>query len=116
MCDEFSLLIDGVTAIQDVQRALDIDDLPHVDEYETLAGFLMIMLRRIPRRTDQVVWEGWRFEVVDVDSHRVDQVMIARDSLNEWPTAEKPLNLGGIDLFQIVERGSRARFHAHPAK
>ena len=38
----------------------------------------MVMLRRIPKRTDQVVWEGWCFEVVDVDSHRVDQVMIAR--------------------------------------
>ncbi|WP_368855721.1 transporter associated domain-containing protein [Proteus mirabilis] len=43
-----------------------------------MAGFLMVMLRRIPRRTDVVEWEGWRFEVVDVDSHRVDQVMITR--------------------------------------
>jgi CBS domain containing-hemolysin-like protein len=38
------------------------------------------MLRRIPRRTDVVEWEGWRFEVVDVDSHRVDQVMITARS------------------------------------
>ena len=36
----------------------------------------MVMLRRIPRRTDVVEWEGWRFEVVDVDAYRVDQVMI----------------------------------------
>ncbi len=76
--DDGSFLADGITPIPDVQRALELDSLPHPGQYDTLAGFLMVMLRRIPKRTDQVVWEGWRFEVVDVDSHRVDQVMIAR--------------------------------------
>ena len=59
-------------------RALDIDELPHADEYETLAGFLMVMLRRVPRRTDKVTWQGYAFEVLDVDSYRVDQVMVTR--------------------------------------
>jgi CBS domain containing-hemolysin-like protein len=76
--DENSWLIDGVTPIQDVQRALDIDALPHADEYETLAGFLMVMLRRVPKRTDSVSWSGYTFEVMDVDSHRIDQVMVTR--------------------------------------
>lgn len=78
--DENSWLIDGVTPIQDVQRALDIRDLPRADEYETLAGFLMTMLRRVPKRTDSVTWAGYRFEVMDVDSRRVDQVMVTRDT------------------------------------
>ena len=78
--DENSWLIDGVTPIQDVQRALDIDELPHEDEYETLAGFLMTMLRRVPKRTDSVTWAGFKFEVMDVDSHRIDQVMVTRES------------------------------------
>ncbi|MDQ7975530.1 MAG: transporter associated domain-containing protein, partial [Rhodocyclaceae bacterium] len=76
--DDNSWLIDGVTPIQDVQRALDIDELPHADEYETLAGFLMVMLRRVPKRTDCVSWGGFTFEVMDVDSHRIDQVMVTR--------------------------------------
>ncbi|MDM0106491.1 hemolysin family protein [Variovorax sp. J22R24] len=76
--DENSWLIDGVTPIQDVQRALDIDVLPHDDEYETLAGFLMVMLRRVPKRTDSVTWAGYTFEVMDVDSFRIDQVMVTR--------------------------------------
>jgi CBS domain containing-hemolysin-like protein len=76
--DENSWLIDGVTPIQDVQRALDIDTLPHADDYETLAGFLMVMLRRVPKRTDSVTWGGFTFEVMDVDSHRIDQVMATR--------------------------------------
>ncbi|TPG24177.1 hemolysin family protein [Variovorax guangxiensis] len=76
--DENSWLIDGVTPVQDVQRALDIDTLPHADEYETLAGFLMVMLRRVPKRTDSVDWSGYTFEVMDVDSYRIDQVMVTR--------------------------------------
>ncbi|MGH6625664.1 MAG: hemolysin family protein [Burkholderiaceae bacterium] len=76
--DENSWLIDGVTPVQDVQRVLDIDSLPHAEEYETLAGFLMVMLRRVPKRTDSVTWAGYKFEVLDVDSYRIDQVMVSR--------------------------------------
>lgn len=76
--DANSWLIDGVTPIQDVMHALGLSDLPHRDDYETLAGFLMVMLRRVPKRTDAVVWEGLRFEVMDVDSFRIDQVMVTR--------------------------------------
>ncbi|MGE8200367.1 MAG: hemolysin family protein [Variovorax sp.] len=78
--DENSWLIDGITPIQDVQRALHIDELPHSEEYETLAGFLMVMLRRVPKRTDSVTWGGYTFEVMDVDSYRIDQVMVTKGS------------------------------------
>lgn len=78
--EDGSYLADGVTPIPDVQRALELEAWPHAGQYDTLAGFLMVMLRRIPKRTDHVQWEGWRFEVMDVDSHRVDQVMITRVS------------------------------------
>jgi CBS domain containing-hemolysin-like protein len=76
--DAESWLIDGVTPIPDVLRALDLDSLPQQDEYETLAGFMMVMLRRIPKRTDSVTLSGYRFEVMDVDSHKIDQVMVTR--------------------------------------
>ncbi|MBI5334877.1 MAG: HlyC/CorC family transporter [Burkholderiales bacterium] len=76
--DDRSWLIDGNTPIADVLRALGLDELPRQDEYETLAGFLMVMLRRIPKRTDGVTWGGYRFEVMDVDSFRIDQVMVTR--------------------------------------
>lgn len=76
--DENSWLIDGVAPVQDVLRALELDALPHDHEYETLAGFLMVMLRRVPKRTDKVTWGGYTFEVLDVDSYRIDQVMVSR--------------------------------------
>jgi CBS domain containing-hemolysin-like protein len=76
--DANSWLIDGITPIEDVLRALELGSLPSQDEYETLAGFIMVMLRRVPRRTDKVVCEGYQFEVMDVDSYRIDQVMVSR--------------------------------------
>lgn len=89
--DENSWLIDGATPVQDVQRALLLDGLPHPEEYETLAGFMMVMLRRVPRRTDTVSWSGFRFEVLDVDSYRIDQVMVSRISADP-PPASMPAN------------------------
>lgn len=76
--EEGSWLIDGITPMADVQRALGLEQLPQPEDYETLAGFLMVMLRRVPRRTDRVQWEGYSFEVLDVDSYRIDQVMVTR--------------------------------------
>ena len=78
--DDGSWLMDGLTPIVDVLRALglDPDGLPQRGQYDTLAGFLMVLLRRVPRRTDSVTWNGHRFEVLDVDSHRIDQVLVTR--------------------------------------
>ncbi|MFN4004976.1 MAG: hemolysin family protein [Hylemonella sp.] len=76
--EEGSWLIDGITPMAEVQRALDLDELPQPQDYDTLAGFLMVMLRRVPRRTDRVHWGGYSFEVIDVDAYRIDQVMVTR--------------------------------------
>ena len=78
--DDGSWLIDGHTPITDVERALDLYDLPSAGQYDTLAGFLMVMLRSVPRRTDHVVWSGHRFEVMDVDNYRIDQVLVTQEA------------------------------------
>jgi len=85
--DQDSWLIDGITPIEDVCHALSLGELPHDSEYETLAGFLMVMLRRVPRRTDSVLWGGYKFEVLDVDSYRIDQVMVSRVPSGSAPGA-----------------------------
>jgi putative hemolysin len=45
-----------------------------------VAGFVLHQLGRIPRPTDRFDWEGWRFEVVDMDGRRVDKVLVSRES------------------------------------
>jgi len=76
--EDGSWLMDGVTPIVDVLRALELDPhtLPQRGQYDTLAGLLMVVLRRIPRRTDAFTLEGYRFEVMDVDGYKIDQVMV----------------------------------------
>lgn len=74
--DDRSWLVDGATPVEDVLRALDIESFPDDENYETIAGFMMYMLRRIPKRTDSVEFEGYKFEVVDIDNYRIDQLLV----------------------------------------
>lgn len=76
--DEFSWLIDGIAPLQDVVRALDIDEFPEEGNYETIGGFMMFMLRKIPKRTDCVEYAGYKFEVVDTENYKVDQLLVTR--------------------------------------
>ena len=76
--DDESWLVDGSTPTIDLAWALDID-IPTVDKpYETAAGFIMYQLRKIPKRTDFINFRGYRFEVLDVDSNRIDQILVTR--------------------------------------
>jgi len=76
--DENSWLVEGGTPIDDVMRVLDIDEFPQSGNYETIGGFMMFMLRKIPKRTDFVKFHGYKFEVVDIDSYRIDQLLVTR--------------------------------------
>lgn len=76
--DEHSWLVEGGTPIDDVMRALDIDDFPDSSNYETIAEFMMFRLRKIPKRTDYVKFAGYKFEVVDIDNYKIDQLLVTK--------------------------------------
>ena len=76
--DENSWLIEGSTPIEDIKHALEIDEMPDEENYETLAGFMMYRLRKIPRPADSVEYLGFKFEVVDVDHFKIDQLLVTR--------------------------------------
>ncbi|MGY4015563.1 hemolysin family protein [Aeromonas molluscorum] len=80
--DDSSWLVDGVTPITDVMRWFDIEAFPEMQNYETIAGFIMFMLRKIPKRTDSVKYAGYKFEVVDIDSYKIDQLLVTRIEAN----------------------------------
>ena len=75
---ENSWLIDGLTPIEDVKKALNIERFPEEDSYETVAGFMMYMLKSIPKKAATLVFEGYTFEVVDVDNFKVDQLLVTK--------------------------------------
>lgn len=76
--DETSWLVDGATPTVDLMHTLEIDELPEETSYETVAGFMMYMLRKIPKRTDSIDWSGFRFEVIDVDQNKIDQILVTK--------------------------------------
>lgn len=88
--EDGSWLVDGSTPIDDLEHALDIDEFPEDSSYETVAGFMMYMLRKIPKRTDKVTWQGYTFEVLDVDNNRIDQIFVTKNpNANENSTDTK---------------------------
>jgi putative hemolysin len=75
-----SWLFDGLIPVPELKDRLDLKELPEEGRglYNTLAGMIMLLLGRLAHTTDTVEWEGWRFEVVDLDGKRVDKVLASR--------------------------------------
>lgn len=71
-----SWLLDGLLEVDEFKEIFKLSSLPHEDEYETLSGFVMVSLGRVPQATDHFEWNGLRFEVMDMDGHRVDKVLV----------------------------------------
>jgi putative hemolysin len=78
--DDGSWLMDGLIPVPELKDRLSLRELPEEDRgrYNTLAGMIMLLLGRLPVTADHVEWEGWRFEVVDLDGKRVDKVLVTR--------------------------------------
>ncbi len=77
--DDGSWLLDGLIPVPELKDRLELKELPEEDRgrYNTLAGMIMLLLGRLPRTADSVEWEGYRFEVVDMDGKRVDRVLVS---------------------------------------
>ncbi|HEX2990202.1 MAG TPA: hemolysin family protein [Anaerolineales bacterium] len=75
--EDGSWLLDGMMPVDELQMLLDLDDLPQdSNDYDTLGGLFMAQLGRVPAAGDSFVWNEMRFEVMDMDGHRVDKVLI----------------------------------------
>jgi putative hemolysin len=77
--EDGSWLFDGMLPIDDLKKLLEITELPGEESnaYNTLAGFIMMHLGRVPAVADHFEWNGLRFEVVDMDRARIDKVLVA---------------------------------------
>lgn len=71
-----SWLLDGMLEMDNFKELFKLEKLPHEDEYETLSGFVMTTLGRVPQAADHFEWNGLRFEVMDMDGRRVDKVLV----------------------------------------
>ncbi len=79
--DEHSWLVDGMVGPDELREHFAIDSLlPGEDtgNIHTLGGVVMFQLGRVPVPADRFEWNGFAFEVVDMDKTRVDKVMVSR--------------------------------------
>lgn len=79
--DDGSWLIDAVLPLDTLKQLLERAELPGEDGggFHTLAGFLLHRFGRVPSAGDHLSWDGLRFEVVDMDGHRIDKVLVSRE-------------------------------------
>lgn len=76
--DDGTWLVDGFMEIQVLERSLPGLRFPREPgrDYETLAGFVVTYLGRVPKEGESFEWLNHQFEVIDMDRHRVDKVLI----------------------------------------
>ena len=76
--DDGSWLIDGMVPVDEIKDVIGLKHLPGEEsgDFQTLGGFMMAQVNRVPRVADHFVVDGYRFEVVDMDGRRVDRVLI----------------------------------------
>jgi len=76
--EDGSWLLDGMLPADELKELFNIAKLPEEErgDYQTLGGFVMMHMGRIPSAADYFDWEGLRFEVMDMDGHRVDKVLV----------------------------------------
>jgi putative hemolysin len=86
-----SLLVEGLLPAEELVERLGLRALPEEREgdYQTVGGMVMAHLGRVPAAGDRFEWEGFWFEVLDMDGNRVDKVLVARTT-GPAPADEAP--------------------------
>lgn len=74
-----SLLMDATFEIDEFKELTKFDHLPHEEEteFQTVGGFVLTHFGRIPRAGDSFQFEGWQFEVMDMDRQRIDKILVS---------------------------------------
>jgi putative hemolysin len=78
--DDGSWLLDGQIPIAVLAQHLGLEwpDDEVEAEFQTASGLYFWRLGRIPRTTESIRWQGWNFEVVDMDGPRIDKILASR--------------------------------------
>ncbi|MGE5682979.1 MAG: hemolysin family protein [Bacillota bacterium] len=75
-----SWLVDGMISIDDFKHILHIDMLPgeEEDDFQTLGGFVMLKLEKVPTEGERFESAGYEFEIMDMDGNRVDKILVSQ--------------------------------------
>lgn len=98
-----SWLLDGAIPIPEMKDRLSLKTVPEEDKgrYHTVSGMFMLLLGRLPTTSDRVEWDGWMFEVVDMDGKRIDKVLATPVELPDSADGESALPWSDTDTRGI---------------
>jgi putative hemolysin len=76
--EDGSYLVDGQIPFYDFLARFEKTEWMNEGEHEfdTLAGFILHELERIPHVGDKFDWKGFTIEIIDMDGHRIDKVLV----------------------------------------
>ncbi|MBX3256130.1 MAG: HlyC/CorC family transporter [Chitinophagaceae bacterium] len=76
--EDGSYFVDGQIPFYDFLRTFGKTEWMNEgeQEFDTLAGFILHELERIPRTGDSLEWRGFSFEIADMDGHRIDKILL----------------------------------------
>jgi putative hemolysin len=97
--EDGSYLVDGLVPFTDLQEQLSLPELDTetaAQDFETVAGFVLALLGRIPAPGDTVRWQGYTFEVVDMDERRIDKILVQLPQIDSGTQTEGALASGAV--------------------
>ncbi|WP_090105993.1 hemolysin family protein [Chitinophaga sp. CF118] len=76
--EDGSYLVDGQIPFYDFLSKFDKEDwmAEFEQEFDTMAGFILHHQEHIPKIGEKFEWRGFTFEIVDMDAHRIDKVLV----------------------------------------
>lgn len=87
--EDGSWLVDGMLGVEEFFELFDIEwQFEERGSYQTLGGFVITHLGRIPAAADHFEWQGMRIEVMDMDGNRVDKVLVVPMSNHSSDTSD----------------------------
>ncbi|HYX16622.1 MAG TPA: hemolysin family protein [Nostoc sp.] len=89
--EDGSWLLDGMLPVEEFLELFGMEEWESEERgsYQTLGGFVITHLGRIPAAADHFEWQTMRIEVMDMDGNRVDKVLVVPKG-NKSPDTEKP--------------------------
>ena len=81
-----SWLVDGAYPIDEFEDRLRLRGLRNDGDYDTVAGYALHRLERLPSIGDSFTTESGRFEIVDMDGNRIDKVLFVPASPDAGPS------------------------------
>lgn len=76
--EDGSFIVDGQIPFYDFLTRFEKTEWMNEGEhdFDTLAGFVLHELERIPKTGDKLSWKGFALEIIDMDGHRIDKVLV----------------------------------------